>query len=202
MGGVVAAAHADLPEAEALVERLRGAVARPDLEEDAVRPMRARGGDRLAEKRRAIAAPVVRSGDGEIEEMRLVRADHEHEVADQLAGDPHRAAVVAGAKRIGEVAARPRVRVDHPLDRDHLVEVGLAHGGEDGGRLRDRAHALLACSSRCVKATLSRRYVGRASAASTPSPAARRGPASEATAAALAWACGTLSPTWRERKSG
>src|SRR6266849_675925 len=132
----------------------------------------------------------VRGRDRQVEEMRLVRRDHEDEIARQLAARAQAAALVAGAQRVGEIAARPRMGVDRVLDRHHLVEVAFAHRRELGEVLEYGAH--LVSSSCLVNATLSRTYTGAASAASTPSPAASRGAASCATATAPGWMSGRI----------
>jgi len=154
MRRVVAAAHGDLAEAKARIELLRRAVARAHFQENVLRAEPAREPRRFAKQRRAVAAPLVRHGDRQVEEMRLARRHHQDEVADQLAIDAPGAAFVPGAQRIGEVGMRPGVRVDGLLDRHHLGQVFLPHALELRNVLEDRAHRL--ASSAFVKATLSR----------------------------------------------
>src|SRR5581483_7141143 len=192
--GVIVAPHGDLAKAVAVIKSLRPPVARPHLEKHVLGAELARERRRFIEQSRAIATALMRLGDREIEQMRLARGCQHHEVADQLAIQPESAAFVARAQRIGEVASRPRMRIERAFDRHHLGEIVLAHRGEDQRRLENGAH--LAASSSRVKATLSRTYMGTAAAASTPSPAASRGAASCATASAVGCTSGStlLSP--------
>src|SRR5260221_10357531 len=105
MRRVVAAARADLAEAETGVQRLRAAVARPHLEEHVARAEATREIGRVAQQAAAEAAALVPFGDREVEEMRLLRGDHEHEVAEQLRAEPKAAALV----EIGRASCRERV---------------------------------------------------------------------------------------------
>jgi hypothetical protein len=152
---VVAAAPRDPLESVALVQGLTGPVARAHLEEHLPRAELARERHGRAEERRAVAAALPARGDREVEQVRLARRDHEHEVADQLAADAQRAAGIARAQRVREVAARPGMAVDGLLDREHLVEVRLAHRRELRLLLEHCAHRRRRSS--VVSATLSRR---------------------------------------------
>src|SRR5205823_8571647 len=153
MRRVVAAPHRHLAEAEARIDLLRGEIARAHLEKYIARAEAAREGGGFGEQPRAVAAALMRGGDRQVENMRLARRRHQHEVADQRAAEPPGAAFVAGAQRIDEVAARPGMGVDRALDRHHFLEIALAHRLEPGDVLEDRAH--LFCSS-MVSAILSR----------------------------------------------
>ena len=81
--GIVAAPHRHLAEAEPRVERLRAAVARPYLEEEAAGTELARELGRLR-KERAPPGALMRGGDRKVEQMALGRGDHEHEIAEKL----------------------------------------------------------------------------------------------------------------------
>src|SRR5438105_3843467 len=186
---IVAAAHRDFAKAEARIKALRRLVARTHFQKYIFRAELARKARRFLQERRAVAAPLMPLGDREIEKVRLARRRHQDEIADELAGEPPGAAFVAGAQRIGEVALRPRMAVDRVLDRHHLGEIAFAHRLQLGKILEDCAHCF---SSSClVNATLSLMYTGAASAASTPSPASRRGAASCATAMAVGCTSGS-----------
>src|SRR5260221_6603773 len=147
MRRVVAAARADLAEAETGVQRLRAAVARPHLEEHVARAEATREVGRVAQQAAAETAALTPRADREVEEMRLLRRDHEHEVTEQLRAEPEATAFVTGVDRVDEVAARPGMAVDRLLDRHHAVEIGLAHRREPRRVLEHRAH--YRCSARC-----------------------------------------------------
>src|SRR5258706_9763639 len=77
--------------------------------------------------------------------MRFAGCDHHHPVADDLAAELHDPAMVAGAERIAEIAARPWMRINFVLDRDHAIEIFRSHAAVARQIVEQRAHR--SCSS-------------------------------------------------------
>src|SRR5258706_13994834 len=103
--------------------------------------------------------------------MAFSGSQHKHRVSDQLPAVADDPAAVPGAQRVAEIPQCPGKFVEVLLDLEHPAKIGLAHRLEAWGRSEYRAHQ----RSLVLSATLSRRYTRPASAASFPSPAAKRG---------------------------
>src|SRR5260221_10951456 len=123
--------------------------------------------------------------------MAFSGSQHKHRVSDQLPAVANHPAAVPGAQRVAKIPQRPGKFVEVLLDLEHPAKIGLAHRLEAWGRSEYRAHQ----RSLVLSATLSRRYTGTASAASFPSPAAKRGVARFSTARAVRAGSGPIAQT-------
>src|SRR4029079_8007926 len=154
-GGVIASPQRDVPEAEARIKRLRGAIARPHLEVNVTRTQGARDAQALREQRAAIPSALAFGGHRKVQQVCFSGSDDQDEIAEQARIDPIRPAFVAGAQRVREVAARPGMLVDGVLDLEYFSEFVFAHPLEARSCPEYGAHR--APRSSIVSATLSRR---------------------------------------------
>ena len=181
---VIAAGGDRSVKAPPVVQRHRARVRRSHLEEH---PCAAAARDPAATRAAvpAMAVPLGFRRHAQVEHVRLARrcrARRSRAVRPRFQ-HPHR---VPGLQAVAEDAARPREGIGACLDRDHRVEVAIAHRPQRGGRRgfvpADRAHrpqraawraAARSRSASTARASAGSRSASRSSGGNASVPAAR-----------------------------
>ena len=89
---------------------------------------------------RAVTLALRAALDGEVQQMRFARAEHEHGISDQTVPVDNGPAAVPRIERVAEVAERPGILVEIALDRHDGFEVARHERTEPDFRLEDGTH--------------------------------------------------------------
>src|SRR5450759_3076723 len=141
MRRIITASGRNLVEAGACVQPASPNIRRPHLEIDFVREGFARELDQELEHVAPEPAALPPRCNAQVEQMSLVSPDRHHAISYDFAREFHDPAMVTRIERVLEIAARPRMRIDLVLDRNHHFEIIRCHATILRQIVELRAHA-------------------------------------------------------------